>query len=726
MRRPRPSVKSELQMSPKLVTVALVVFGLMLIVLSDTVGLPVGVLELNAFVLLIYAGAATILLVNTWRPWLGRSLALVGMVSIVNLGSSWLGISSFWALVTLPVVAAAGLFDLSAAAITAAAQTILLVVLPNGFASARDPVPALIALAPWAAFAVMCALYSRAYQLSKWSWRYSQWAQESLEEARDRKVELAQTLEDLEHAHRQMALNNERLSALRQIADESQKTKAAFVAKVSHEFRTPLNMIIGLVDLLVEAPDIYGKELPPLLLEDLEIVRRNCDHLSSMIDDVLDLSQAGAGQLALHKERVDLRETIERAVSIVDPLLEKKGLDREITVPDDLLEVYCDRTRIRQVILNLVSNAARFTEIGGITIDVKRQDHYVKVSITDTGPGIPPEDARNIFEPFYQGNDGLWREKSGSGLGLSISKEFVKLHGGDIHLESEVGVGTTISFTLPASAPVAHIARPGHQIRSDWVWIERQSRPKLPDSHYRPRVVVCDQTGELRAAFSHYYCGSEEVELCHTENLNQAIEEIERCPAHALLVNNPSIDSLLDEVARARERTPDTPVIGCCVPPQMAPALKAGAVNYLRKPVTRDDLAEAIAAVGKPVRRVLVVDDDPSALQLFARMLHTCDRSLEVVTATSGGEALDQLRHHPTDLILLDVVMHDMDGWEVLARKSRSETIRDIPVIFVSGQDPSEEPLSSEVMVATLGKRIPLSKLLSCSFEFSRTLLPAH
>jgi len=404
----------------------------------------------------------------------------------------------------------------------------------------------------------------------------------------------------------------------------------------------------------------------------------------------------------------------------VRPLVEKKGLSLQVKIPADLPEIYCDRTRVRQVILNLASNAARFTEEGGITIHAMAQDQHVVVSVADTGPGILPEDAERIFDPFCQGTGNLWRDKGGSGLGLSISKQFVELHGGRIWLESEPGIGTTFSVELPISPPMEHVVRPGHQIREDWVWLKRASRASLSDAHHRPRVVVCDETGDLYPAFTRYF---DEVEFVDTRGLAEAARVLQRCPAHAVVLNTASPDDLWPLVERARIEMPDTPVIGCSVPPQVERALEAGAVDYLTKPVTRADLEGAMQVVGKPVGHVLVVDDDPDVLQLFTRMLRACDGTLEVTAASSGEQALDELCSKPPDLVLLDIVMPEMDGWQVLALKGRDEMMRDIPVVLVSAQDPREQPLASQALVATMGSGLSLNKLLRCSLEISALLL---
>jgi CheY-like chemotaxis protein len=525
--------------------------------------------------------------------------------------------------------------------------------------------------------------------------------------------------------NRQLALANDRMVMLRAIAEEAQKSKAAFVAKVSHEFRTPLNMIIGLIDLLVETPEVYGEALPPPLFEDLKIVHRNCEHLSSMVNDVLDLSQAEAGRLALRQERVSLAGIIEDTVTVVGSLVERKGLSLVVDVPPGLPLVYCDPTRIRQVVLNLVSNAARFTERGSITIRAAHEDECLTVSVIDTGPGITPEDATRVFEPFCQGMHSPWRDQGGSGLGLTISKQFIELHGGRIWLESQPGQGATFAFRIPISSPLGPVASPGRWISEEFRWVERTSRPTLQPAPFRPRVVVYDETGELAPALGRW---AEQAEVVETRSLSQAAEDLQQYPAHVLLVNAVSPERLWSLADEARRVVPDLPIVTCCVPPRLDRARTAGARDYLVRPVTQSQLWAAIRSLGKQIHRILVVDDDPDVSQLLRRMLltgserHTSQQPLEVDTAADGEEALASLRASPPDLVLLDVVLPGMDGWQVLAQISQDATLRDIPVIMVSAQDRAEQQLRSDGLLATLGDGMSISHLLQCTLGVSATL----
>jgi signal transduction histidine kinase/CheY-like chemotaxis protein len=719
------NVETELRISPKLVLAALLALGCLLFLGAELLSSSWHtVSRIISLFLLLSSLSFTGWLLASWKPLMGRWFTVLALVTAVHLTGFWLDIPGSLAWAVIPTALAVPLVGFPAAAIVAVGESGLVVVLARypaaGAAGFNSSSVSVVLVAIWAVSGAMVALYHPVRRRSAWSDEYFKRAQQFLEEAQDRRAELEQALDDLAHANRQLMLMNERITTLRLIAEEAQKAKTRFVARVSHEFRTPLNMIIGLVDLMVESPEMYDVTLSPRMREDLKTVHRNCEHLADMVNDVLDLTRIEADRMVLHKERVDIQSVIDSATEVVRPLLEGKQLALHISIPEDLPEVYCDRTRIEQVILNLMSNAARYTEEGGIMVAVARRDQHVLVSVTDTGPGIPPEDVERIFEPFCQGTSDLWRDKGGSGLGLSISKQFVELHGGRMRVESELGNGTTFTFDLPISAPIAPVSRPGHQIREEWIWHERQSKPSFPESHYNFRLVTCDEMGDLPVWLKRY---AAEVEIVDTRDLDQAIKTLQQTPAHAVLLNVATPDSAWPLVQKVTQQVSGTPIIGCSVPHSFERARALGALGYLIKPVTRANLKQALKAVGHPVRRVLVVDDDPGALQLFSSILHVCDSTLEVVTAASGQEALDQLRCTPPDLVLLDVVMPDMDGWQVLEAMTRDGEMPKVPTFFVSAQDPSDQPPTSSFLLATMDKGLSLSKLLRCSLEISKLLL---
>jgi signal transduction histidine kinase/CheY-like chemotaxis protein len=716
-----PGFESELRISAKWVFGSLMLVGAVVAFAAYPVASPSVQLQAMGVGIAILAASAFLWWLDERWSRLSSWLTVAAFVLLIYLGAGRLNLPGFLTLWIIPIGLAVVLIEFPAATAVAAGETALLLLAPRS--ATFDATAAVDLIAIWATVGVIYATYRPVQQVSRWSWDYFQRAQRLLEAERDRKAELAQTFESLAHANRQLALAHERTTALRSIAEEAQRAKTAFVASVSHEFRTPLNMIIGLVDLMVETPEIYDVAISPKMRQDLEVVHRNSEHLSNMVNDVLDLTRLEAGRLALHRERVDLREIVGSSVETVRPLVEKKQLGLHVEIPDDLPSVYCDRTRIKQVILNLVSNAARFTDQGTITVQVTEQDQHIHVGVADTGPGISAEDAATIFEPFCQGAGDLWRDKGGSGLGLSVSKQFVQLHGGRLWFESKPGAGTTFFFTLPISPPIEHIARPGHMIREDWVWRERVSRAARAgstDQLARPRVVICDETGALYPEFARY---SDGVELVDARDWTQATQDLQECPAHAIILNAPTTEALWPLVETAKEEAPETPILGCSVPRRIERAIDAGALGYLIKPVARADLEKAIRAVGKPVRRVLVVDDDPDVLQLFGRMLHVYDHTLQVVTAADGEQALDRLRRASYDLMLLDVMMPDMNGWQVLESATRQEGIGAVPTFFVSAQDPVDQPLVSEYLLTTMEGGLSPSRLLHCSLELSELLL---
>jgi len=574
----------------------------------------------------------------------------------------------------------------------------------------------------WVTVVLLAVISRLTFDLAQWAWRHFEQGRRLLEESRDRQSQLKQALEDLAYANQQLALLNEKLVAMRGIAEEARRAKAAFVANVSHEFRTPLNMIIGLIDVVKENPGIYGRQLPLSLVEDLSIVHRNCEHLAGMINDVLDLSQIEAGYLVLHKESVDLEETIESTLATVRPLLNKKHLQLQVLVPDDLPTIYCDRTRIRQVILNLLSNAARFTERGSIRVSARNEGGAVVVSVQDTGPGISPEHASHIFEPFHQAATGISGQKGGTGLGLSISRKFIELHSGRIWLESEPGRGSTFSFAIPVSPPIEPVAKPEGWIAEGWV--QRRLGPSIPRERLVDRIVVCDETDsqELCQLFSRYL---PHVHFVPIEELDLAPDGLQACPAQALIVNSARAERVWPLVQTVREKMPDTPIIGCALPPRIDQASGLGTIGYLVKPLKRADLDRVLQDIGKPIQRVLVVDDDADAIHMLTLMLRACNSGLDIISATSGPAGLHLLEEQVPDVLLLDILMPGMDGWELLKAKNQQDRLRDIPVVLISAQDPHDKPVRSDMFVATLGEGLSVGKLLRCVREVSAMLLQA-
>ncbi|MGQ9684008.1 MAG: sensor histidine kinase, partial [Anaerolineae bacterium] len=507
------SFESELHTaSPKMVIAVLLGVAALLAQWGDL--LPIPDRAWNT-ALLLFLTAPLGLAIEAWRPAAGGWYALALLSGAIVVADVWFALPGVLTLLALPVALGAAFAGVPAAAMAAAAESGLLLLLLRA-GHARPEAVAVALAGVWMLLAVMAAVYRPIHRLAAWAWEHFEDARALLEEARGRRAELQLALNDLALANRQLAVTNDRLAAARLLAESAQKTKAAFVANVSHEFRTPLNMIIGLTEFVLSRPDAYGRRLPAALLEDLAIIRRNSEHLAAMVNDVLDLSRVESGRMALHGEMVSLAEVIERALAVVRPLLAKKGLELAVDVPADLPEVFCDCTRIRQVVVNLLSNAVRFTDQGSIAVRASHEGGRVTVSVADTGPGIAPEEAARLFEPFHQAGGG---SRGGSGLGLSISKQFVELHDGQMWLESEVGRGSTFHFRLPVTPPAGPVARPERWLAEGWVWTERTRRSTPPTLPPRPRLLVCDDGGALEPLLGRY---GDEAELVAVADLAQA------------------------------------------------------------------------------------------------------------------------------------------------------------------------------------------------------------
>lgn len=655
--------------------------------------------------------------IGRWNATFGKWLFVIAITLIIF----WFGIQNpeVLYLLIIPIGLMASMLGLRPSGIIAVIQSIILLLAADRNLLDKTADISLVLLAIWSMMGITVTIYLPIYRFVHWTQDYYQQSRGKLNEALDQKVFLNQAIDDLAKMSRQLKSANERISSALQVAEEAQLAKSAFVAKVSHEFRTPLNMIIGLVDLLVQSPELYGGTIPPPVIDDLKIIYRNCEHLTELVNDVLDLSQSESGRLTLYKEPVQLKDVVDEAVVVVTPLIEKKGLFLNVAFPGDLPSLFIDRTRIRQVVLNLLSNAARFVDTGGITVFAKLQQTHIVIGVSDTGPGIAPQDIDRIFEPFCQGTDRLWRDKSGSGLGLTICKQIVELHGGRIWLESKLGTGTIFYFDLPITEPFSPTASSHRWILSEWDWKDITRKRNLPNLDAHPRVFLIDKEDELAHPFSRF---SDLVDLTVVHDIVDLSQE-DLQEAKAIIINSDFPDHMWDQVDHIRHAAKDSIVVGCSVLPKHQPARIAGAVDYLIKPINRKKIDLAIQAIGQPINRILIVDDDQEASQLLTRLLLSINQNFEITTTISGEDALKILRNDQIDLVFLDVKLVDIEGWEVIQKKKLDPAIRNIPVIFASAQDPTAQPIRTPGLTISLDEGIPLEKILESALVISGVLL---
>jgi signal transduction histidine kinase/CheY-like chemotaxis protein len=496
--------------------------------------------------------------------------------------------------------------------------------------------------------------------------------------ARSQRGRLARTLAQLDRAYEQLQHANAELVMAWKTAQAAERSKTEFVTNISHELRTPLNLIAGFSDMVLTSPESYGVPLPAPYRRDLNAIYQSTQHLLTLANDVIDLARVGMGRLALAREPIHLAQVIADACDIVREYVEAKGLTLRVEAPPDLPVVSIDRLRIRQVLLNLLTNAARFTDRGGITISAVEDGDRVIVRVVDTGRGVPPDDLARVFEEFH--HDGGRSEPipaglGGIGLGLPISKRFVELHGGTIGVESAPGVGTTFWFSLPANAVDGAVHDP--------TW-----RPLQPyeAAGARERVLVLAGADARHGQVLQHYLRGYRVIAAHDPAAASAVAH----QFHAVAVAADCQD------ARSDQLRVSVPLLRLPLPLGDRMASLLGVHACLVKPVGRVELRAVLAGLGRSIRSVLVVDDDPRFVHLMSRMLPTLfgPPGLSVETAHTGREALERMRVFRPDLLLIDLVMPEMGGAEVIAAMQATPELADVPVVVISAQDQIDQDLA--------------------------------
>ena len=489
----------------------------------------------------------------------------------------------------------------------------------------------------------------------------------------ERRGELYRALRSLEEAtYRIERMNNELLIAQRD-AEEARAHKERFVTAVSHEIRGPLNLILGYSRLMALSPERYGGPLPLPYRRDVATVYRNSKHLSDLIDDILDLSQIEAESLPLVKDRVDLeRDVIGKVLDMVRPLAERKELYIRHEPGEELHEVFADAVRLRQVMINILLNAVRFTERGGVTIQTGRDKDTVVVSIRDTGPGIAKEHLSGLFREFHKTVLPQDPEDKSSGLGLAISKHLIELHGGRIWVDSEPGVGTAFHVALPL--PTEHSVAVG--------LARRVHNGPSPTGE---RHVIVHAPLHLVRLLSRRMTGYRILGITDPNEIPMLIDELH---PHALFLGADIAEELWRKISACEY---DVPVIDCRMPYTEGENQLESALAYLIKPIA----SETIMTVMQQVEHngettVLLVDDDPDAVELLEAMLLPLPRPYHILKAYDGSQALEIMEDIIPDVVFLDMLMPGLDGQETLLRMRADDRLHRVPVVIVSARDIDE------------------------------------
>ena len=450
--------------------------------------------------------------------------------------------------------------------------------------------------------------------------------------------------------------------------------KSQFLASMSHELRTPLNAIIGLTEMMVTNAARFGTEKAA---EPLRRVHRAGSHLLGLINQVLDLSKIEAGKLELSPETVTLAPLIDEVIGTARQLAEQNKNRLVVESQENLGSLTVDPMRLRQILFNLLSNACKFTKDGRVTLRVRKVVDgrtWIEFAVADTGIGMTPEQQAKLFEEFTQADSSTARQYGGTGLGLAITRKLARMMGGDVTLTSEAGKGSTFTVRLPASTDVPAEA----PISSD------RGRSTRADC-----VLVIDDDATARELISdHLKAGGFSVVTAAggVEGIKLAKEL--QPTAITLDVMMPDLDgwSVLAAL-RQNSELADIPVIMVSIVDDKRRGIALGAAGYLTKPIDRERLHRLVRRFQAPTRatRVLMVEDDASQRE---RMLGWLERPQWMVReAANGREALDLLRKDKPDVILLDLMMPEMDGFEVVAALQGDKDWRDIPVIVITSLD---------------------------------------
>ena len=464
----------------------------------------------------------------------------------------------------------------------------------------------------------------------------------------------------------------------REAAEQANRTKSTFLANMSHELRTPMNAIIGYSEILMEDAEDLGHED---YIPDLKKIHDAAKHLLSLINDVLDLSKIEAGKMTVYVEKFDIKSTIDSIVATISPLIDKKQNSLEVICEPNIGSMQSDVTKVRQTLFNLLSNASKFTEKGTIKLVVRREPQlggdFVVMDVIDSGIGMTPEQLGRLFQAFSQADASTTRKYGGTGLGLAISRKFCQLLGGDITVSSEEGKGSTFTVRLPMNSSQAQetavIAKP----------------VPAPEANNPNTVLVIDDDPAVRDLVQRYLV-KEGFSVTLAASGAEGLELARKLKPRVITLDvmMPGMDgwAVLTSL-KADPALAAIPVVMMTISDQRDLGFSLGAVDYFTKPIDRDRLTAVLARYRAVTADglILVVEDDGITRELLNQTMTKA--GLRVVTACNGIEALEQVAKAAPALVLLDLMMPEMDGFEFLQRFRQLPAHAKTPVIVLTAKE---------------------------------------
>jgi signal transduction histidine kinase/CheY-like chemotaxis protein len=506
--------------------------------------------------------------------------------------------------------------------------------------------------------------------------------------AKDRYAEeLAKLNVELEDKVRMRTRELEETNQELQIANlkirEADKLKSEFLANMSHELRTPMNAIIGFTRLVRrKSADL----LPLRQQENLKRVEISANQLLTLINDILDLSKIEAGKMSVNIMPLNLAQLVDTCFATVESMVKVGRVRLTKEVPHDLPEVASDQDKLKQIIINLLSNALKFTEEGEVKLSAAIEGTSLRISVSDTGIGIPSNALEYIFDEFRQVDGSSTREHGGTGLGLSITKKLTHLLGGTIDVSSIEGKGSTFTVTLP-------LAKMDQEAAAETVRADEETQASVEVKGKKVLLTIDDDPNVLILLKQNLEDGGYYVvgALNADEGIRKAKEIHPFAVTLDILMPRKNGWGALSEL-KADPATRDIPIIVLSIIDNKELGFSLGAFDYLLKPFDKEAIVAALQRIpGVPAKRVLVVDDDKDAVDLLTQILQ--DEGYKVKGVYSGAEALCALDAAPHDIILLDLLMPEMDGFEVIQRVKLNPKLKEVPIIVVTAKDLTDSDL---------------------------------
>ena len=500
------------------------------------------------------------------------------------------------------------------------------------------------------------------------------------EELQSANEELQHHYEELELSQEELLTSNEELSQANDRVMEADRLKSEFLANMSHELRTPLNSVIALSGILLARMD---GDLTEEQEKQVKIIKKSGKNLLELINDILDLSKIESGKMEISLEEFYIEDVVNDDRAMVTPLATEKEINISFIKNEEIPLIRSDRNKIKQILLNLLSNAVKFTPTGGsITIDATGRDGRVELRVTDTGIGIAKENLDKIFDEFRQVDGSSTREYGGTGLGLAITRRLVKLLGGEIRVESEIGKGSTFTIDIPVTLD----------------GIEPLTVAASRIDPGRKTILAVDDDPSVIYVLKKYLEG-EGYQVVPAHNGAEAIRLAREVKPFAITLDImiPGRDGW--EVINELKGDPTTehiPIVVISILDNKSLGFSLGVTEYLTKPVERNTVLNALGRLMSPrcigmdcTPNVLLVDDDP--IHIMAMKAVLADSGYKVTVAPGGKEAIEILKEATPCAIILDIMMPEVDGFMVLEELKKRKETRDIPVIILTAKDITDD-----------------------------------